>query len=164
MMTCLTADDPAYAHSAFGNSAVSEATRGCFAFAGPYRFATEEAQQVARFGSVVRTVASTTSPEGNYIGNLNPYDTPSGGVAAATAASPYFHIPAAGGSPLTFDLRAGDNDQTVVCDQSTEMDAALDAAGHISSSTIYPGEGHGITSNTTITDSLVDAACTFALS
>lgn len=158
MKTCLTADDPAFAHAAFGNAGVSESTRGCFAFAGPYRFSTEEAQQVARFGSVVRVVADASSPEGQLIGGLNPYDSGSGGVAAATAASPYTYI-----SPgsLTFRLEAGTDDTTVVADQSSEMAAALAAAGHTATSTLHAGEGHNITANATITNAMVDAACAF---
>jgi acetyl esterase/lipase len=158
MMTCVTADNPAFAHAPFGLSGVSEATLGCFAFAGPYRFSTEEAQQVARFGSVVRVVADASSPEGQLIGGLNPYDVPSGGVAAAAAASPYTHV--AAGS-LTFRLEAGTNDQTVVCDQSSEMASALAAVGHTATSTLHSGEGHNITANVTITNAMVDAACTF---
>lgn len=157
----LTADDPAFAHDTFGNVGESEAVKGCFAFAGPYRISTEEAQQVARFGSVVRAVASTTSPEGNLIGNLNPYDTPSGGVAAASVASPYTYVSPLPAAPPTFDLRAGENDQTVVCDQSVELATALAAAGYPATSQLYSGEGHGITSNTTITNDLVDDACAF---
>lgn len=158
MMTCITADDPTFAHAAFGNATESEETLGAFLFAGPYRFSTEEAQQVARFGSVVRAVADVSSPEGQLIGGLNPYDVPSGGVAAALAASPYTYISA---GTKTFNLQAGDNDQTVVCDQSTEMAAALLAAGHTVSLTIHAGIAHNITSTTAITNPMVDAACSF---
>jgi acetyl esterase/lipase len=160
----LTADNPTFAHAAFGNTDRSEAVRACAAFAGPYRISTEEAQQVARFGSVVRAVASTSSPEGQLIGNLNPYDVPSGGVAAASVASPYTYVGTATATSPRFDLRAGENDQTVVADQATELASALTAAGYTATSTLYAGEGHNITANTTITDDLVDDLCSYLLS
>lgn len=164
MHLALTADSPTFAHAAFGHTDQSEAVRACSAFAGPYRISTEEAQQVARFGSVVRVVADVSSPEGQLIGGLNPYDSGSGGVAAASVASPYTYVGTATATSPRFDLRAGENDQTVVCDQSTELASALTSAGYTATGTLYAGEGHNITANATITNDLVDDLCSYLLS
>lgn len=159
MFTALTADDPAYAHNAFGNVGVSEKVHALYGFSGPMRFSTEEAEMVTNFGSITRAVAATDSAEGSLIGSLNPYDVPSGGVAAATAASPYFNIPAAGAGAPLIRLEHGLIDTTAPYQQSQAMVTALQAAGYTATYQSHASADHAITANTTITDALVTALC-----
>lgn len=165
VFTALTADDPAWANTGFGHAGVSEAVYACYGFSGPMRFATEESEMTTNFGSVTRTVASTTSQEGALLGGLNPYDTPSGGVAAALAASPYSNIPTATANSARFRLEHGTDDQTVPYQQSQAMHTALQAAGYTSAYTAHAGETHGsVVTNTTITNAMISALCTLLTS
>lgn len=154
----VTANNPAYAGS-FGNSQTSELVHAIYNFATLTRISSEESEMVTNFGSVTRTVGSTTSNEANLIGGLNPYTT---GVSAASAASAYNNIQAhnAANAPGFMSLRHGALDDQIPYQQSANMATALLAAGYPVEYIEYASLNHSTiqSDSATTTDMLDDVA------
>lgn len=153
----VTANLPLYA-GPFGNNHISEKVKCIYNFASLTRIATEESEMVTNFGSVTRTVGSTTSQEANLIGGLNPYSA-GAGVTAAAEASAYSNVQAynVANCPDFISLRHGEADTTIPYQQSQNMHPVLQTAGYSSEFISYVSLTHStIVTDVPTTDDLLD--------